>query len=127
MGSGFHQELHDNTGLRQSDSLHTAGSRPGNILFLEPSRGPPKVPAIFCYGAEAAWIAAVHGFPQDSFTYQLLERSPLPKRGRYKESVVQISVSIEILPRARWKKMGTIQRALSDLALKPQHLVTNLC
>lgn len=67
-GSGFQWELQGNTGLRQSNSLHAAGSQPGSILFLEPRGGPPKVPAIFCDGAEAAWTAAAHGFPQDSFT-----------------------------------------------------------
>lgn len=87
----------------------TAGSQPGNILFLEPSRGPLKVPAIFCYGAEAAWIAAAHGFPQDSFTYQLLGKSPFLKRGHYRESIVQASVSIEeILPRAGGKKWAPL-------------------
>ena len=41
-GSCFLWGLSDNTGLRDSDCLHTLGSQPGDILFLESGGVPPK-------------------------------------------------------------------------------------
>lgn len=68
------------TWLRQSNCLHTAGSRPGTILFLQSSRGPPKSLPSSVTEHRQPGSQLLMGFPQDSFMYQLLERSPLPKR-----------------------------------------------
>lgn len=106
---------------QSSDCLHTVGSRPGNILFLKSCRDPPKLPAIFCYRAEAAWITAAHGVPPGQFHISTSRGHLFLKGKRYKESIVRIAVSIEeILPRARWKKTGPGFWCLTGYGYQPE-------
>lgn len=80
LGSCFLWGLSDNTGLRHSDCLHTLGSQPGDILFLESGRVPPKslLSSVTEQGQPGSQL--LRRLPQDTVSYHLLGRSRLPQR-----------------------------------------------
>lgn len=81
-GSCFLWGLSDNTGLRHSDCLHTLGSQPRDILFLESGGVPPKsLPSSVTEQGQPG-SQLLRRLPQDTVSYQLLGRSPPPKRER---------------------------------------------